>query len=81
MGSRLRVLQSPRTLPRLYRQDITSRRSMTSMTSHEERTATEPREPGLHRVVLAKMFQVSVTMRLLVLRPLSEKLKARDLIH
>ena len=81
MGSSLRILQSPRTLQRLHRQYITSRRSITSMTSHEERTSTEPREPGLHTFVLDKMVQVSATMRLLVLRPLGEKPKARDLIH
>ena len=54
---------------------------MTSKTSHEERTAADYREPGMHRVALDKIEQVNRDVRLLTLRPLDEKPKARDTIH
>lgn len=80
MGSRLHTLRSLRILARLPQQDITSRRAMTKM-SHEERTAADRREPGMYAVVLDKIEQVNHNIRLLQLRPLDGKPKARDLIH
>ena len=53
---------------------------MTSKTSHEERTAADCREPGMHTVVLEKIEQVNQHIRLLQLQPRGEKFKARDLI-
>ena len=81
MGNGLRALQSFGTLRRrLPFQDITSRRAMVLKTSHEERTAADYREPGMHRVVLDKIEQNYKDIRLFRLRPLDEKPKARDLI-
>ena len=73
--------QSLRMLRRLPLQSITLPRAMTSKTSHEERTAAEYREPGMHRVVLDRIDQNHSDVRLLRLRPLDEKPKARDSIH
>ena len=81
MGSGLHPLQSLRTLRRPSLQAITLRRAMTLKTSHEERTAADYREPGMHRVVLDKIEQNYRDVRLLRLRPLDEKPKVRDLIH
>ncbi|KAF6240531.1 hypothetical protein HO173_001199 [Letharia columbiana] len=75
MGSRLRALRSLSILARLPLQDITPRRAMTSKTSHEERTAADRREPGLHTVVLDKIEQVNMNIRLLKLGPRGEKPK------
>lgn len=36
--------------------------------NHEERTAAEPREHGMHSVILDTVFQISRTVRLLNLR-------------
>ena len=81
MGSGLHPLQSLRKLRRLPLQGITLRKAMTLKTSHEERTAADYREPGMHRAVLDKIEQNYTDVRLLRLRPLDEKPKARDLIH
>ena len=80
MGSRLYTLRCLRISARLPQQDITPRRAMTKM-SHEERTAADRREPGMYTVVLDKIEQFNHDIRLLQLRPLDEKPKARDLIH
>ena len=81
MGRDLRALQFPGKLRRFLLQGITLRRSMTLKTSHEERTAAEYREPGMHKVVVDRIEQNYRDVRLLKLRPLDEKPKARDLIH
>lgn len=81
MGSPLRALGSLRLLARLPQQDIVPRRTMTSKTSHEERTAADRREPDMHTVILHKIEQVNRTIRLLQLRPCGEMPKARNLIH
>lgn len=80
MGSSLRTLQSLRAL-RLHQQNITSRRAMASKTSHEERTAADHREPGMHSVVLHRIVQANRDIRLLTLLPVGERPKAGDLIH
>ena len=49
--------------------------------SHEERTVADRREPGLHAVVLDQVEELNRNIRLLTLRPVDEKPKARDLIH
>ncbi|MCJ1450596.1 hypothetical protein MMC28_000929 [Mycoblastus sanguinarius] len=51
---------------------------MASRSTHEERTAAERREPGMHRVTLHKIEQVSETVRLLQLRlpPANKEMKA-----
>lgn len=81
MGNHLRALESLRKLRRVSLQGITLRRATTLKTSHQERTAAEYREPGMHRVVVGKIEQHYRNVRLLKLRPLDEKPKARDLIH
>ena len=81
MGSGLHPLQSLRALQRLPLQGITLRRAMTLKTSHEQRTAADYREPGMHRVVIDKIEHTLRDIRLFRLRPLDEKPKARDLIH
>ena len=81
MSSGLRALQSPGKLRRIPLQGITLRRAMTIKTSHEERTAADYREPGMHRVVVDKIEQNYRDIRLLKLRPVDEKPKARDSIH
>lgn len=52
------------------------RRSMGS--SHEERTATEPREKNIHKVILQKIETVNENIRLIRLKISNEKhLEAR----
>ena len=78
MGNVLRALQSLRMLRRLPLHDS---RAVTFKTSHEERTAADHREPGMHRVVLDKIEQNHRDIRLFKLRPIDEKPKARVLIY
>ena len=52
-----------------------------SKMSHKERTAADRREPGMHTVVVDQVKQVNRKIRLLQLRPLGEKPKARDSIY
>lgn len=75
MGSRLYVLRHLRLPARLLQQEVIPRRGMTSKTSHEERTAADHREHGMHTVVLNKIEQVNQSIRLLQLRPSGEKPK------
>lgn len=42
---------------------------MAARTTHEERTATERREAGIHAVTLAKAEQILPNIRLLRLKP------------
>ena len=43
--------------------------AMTSRATHEQRTATECRESGIHAVTLANIEQINHEIRLLQLRP------------
>lgn len=83
MGGRLRALHSLKTSGRLRQQNLVPfpSRTMTSKTSHEERTAADIREPGMHTVVLDDIEQFNQDIRLLRLRTLGEKPKARDSIQ
>ena len=42
--------------------------STTTSIPHEERTAAEPREHGMHKVILDRIEQVNTNIRLLQLR-------------
>ena len=42
--------------------------SITTSVPHEERTAAEPREHGMHRVILDRIEEVNTNIRLLKLR-------------
>ena len=76
-----RGLQSLNLLRRHCQHNITPHTIMTLKTGHEDRTAADHREPGLHTVLLNKIEQPHSHIRLLLLRPLGEKPKARDLIR
>ena len=77
MGCHARALGYLR-LPQL---SITSRRAIASKTSHEERTAADRREPGMHTVVLSNIRQMNLNVRLLKLQPRGDTPKARELVH
>lgn len=57
--------------------------STTSSVPHEERTATEPREHGMHKVILHRIEEVNTNIRLLKLRMHNgdEQLQACNLGH
>ena len=52
---------------------IVTRATMTLRTTHEERTAAEPREVGIHAVTLAEIDRKKGDVRLLRLKPLLPK--------
>ncbi len=55
--------------------------STTASVPHEERTAAEPREHGMHKVILDKIEEINTNIRLLKLRMLNgdEQLQACSL--
>lgn len=80
MAGRPSALPSFKAFKRL---SVHSPRRMAARTTHEERTATERREAGIHVATLAKVEQVLPNIRLLRLRPGrladdEEPVKARD---
>ena len=55
--------------------------STTSSLPHEERTAAEPREHGIHKVILDRIEEINTNIRLLKLRmhSVDEQLQACNL--
>ena len=78
MRGRIPTLQILRSTTKLRPPVTNINGAMASRSTHEERTAAERREPGMHRVTLHKIEQVSETVRLLQLRlpPANKEMKA-----
>ncbi len=77
------TVRSLKVLGRIPLQKTKGFATMTSRTTHEERTAAERLEAGIHAVTLSRIEQHNSRVRILRLRPLrskgDESMKARDL--
>ena len=72
-----------KALVRVPLQRVIASAAMSTRTTHEQRTAAEHREAGIHAVTLAKVERINQRVRLLCLRPHRQKgredLQASDL--